>query len=228
MIQLKTLSHEAVPAALELAERYRLLGEPDEAQSICRDILVADPGNGDAKVTLLLALTDNFIHELSASFSEATEIALQLSDDYRRAYYTGIIFERRAKAHLRQNGPGAGQIAFDWLNRAMETFEKAIGEHRLGTACAFFAGLKNEVYRAREIARFRQVACSAEQHRRVPVMAAGVHLAGVAARVWNTCCLDDRQSIHVSAQPKGAWSIALTQNTNDTSATNAAVDFYAP
>ena len=33
--QLKTLSPEAVPRALAKAERYRLLNEPGEAESIC-------------------------------------------------------------------------------------------------------------------------------------------------------------------------------------------------
>ena len=58
--ELKTLSPEAVPAALEKAERYRLLNEPGEAESICRDALEVDPDNQEALVTLLLALTDQF------------------------------------------------------------------------------------------------------------------------------------------------------------------------
>ena len=37
MFQLKTLSPEAVPKALAKAERYRLLNEPGEAESICLD-----------------------------------------------------------------------------------------------------------------------------------------------------------------------------------------------
>ena len=45
MFELKPLSREAFPAALEKAERYRLLNEPLEAESICRDILAVDPDN---------------------------------------------------------------------------------------------------------------------------------------------------------------------------------------
>src|SRR5579864_3525344 len=59
-LELKTLSLEAVPRALAKAERYRLLNEPGEAESICRDALDADPDNQDALVMLLLALTDQF------------------------------------------------------------------------------------------------------------------------------------------------------------------------
>ncbi len=43
MFELKPLSGSAIPAALEKAERYRLLNEPAEAESICRDVLKADP-----------------------------------------------------------------------------------------------------------------------------------------------------------------------------------------
>jgi hypothetical protein len=50
MYELKPLSREAIPAALEKAYRYRLLNEPLEAESICRDILEADPENQEATV----------------------------------------------------------------------------------------------------------------------------------------------------------------------------------
>src|SRR5207248_11695595 len=59
MSELKSLSKEAIPAALEKAERYRLLNEPGEAESICLDILKADPENQQAIITLLLALTED-------------------------------------------------------------------------------------------------------------------------------------------------------------------------
>ena len=54
MRELKPISTAAVPAALEKALRYRLLNEPAEAESICRDVLLADPGNQEALVTLVL------------------------------------------------------------------------------------------------------------------------------------------------------------------------------
>ena len=60
MFDLKPLSKEAIPAALEKAMRYRLLNEPGEAESACHDILRADPENHDALITLFLALTDRF------------------------------------------------------------------------------------------------------------------------------------------------------------------------
>ena len=48
MFELKPLSLEGVPAALEKAMRYRLLNEPGEAESICHDVLGVDPDNQEA------------------------------------------------------------------------------------------------------------------------------------------------------------------------------------
>src|ERR1700680_630981 len=98
--ELKILSPEAVSRALAKAERYRLLNEPIEAESICLDALQVDPENNDAMVTLLLALTDQFGEALPRAVSEALQLVERLRDPYERAYYTGIIWERRATAHL--------------------------------------------------------------------------------------------------------------------------------
>jgi hypothetical protein len=43
MFDLKPLTPEAVPSALEKAMRYRLLHEPGEAESICLDVLAVEP-----------------------------------------------------------------------------------------------------------------------------------------------------------------------------------------
>ncbi|MBT4611219.1 MAG: hypothetical protein HOC05_14345, partial [Gemmatimonadetes bacterium] len=60
MFELKSIQADAIPAALERVERYRLLNEPRVAQSICHDILAIDPDNHDALVGLVLSLTDSF------------------------------------------------------------------------------------------------------------------------------------------------------------------------
>lgn len=126
MPELKRLSPDAVPAALEKARHYRLLNERAEAECICRDILAVEPDNQDARVTLLLALTDQFREKLSTAFTEALELARGLDDEYSRAYYEGIVYERRAKAHWRSAGPGQGPVAHHWFHAAMELYEKAI------------------------------------------------------------------------------------------------------
>ena len=126
MVELRTLSPESVPSALEMAKRYRMLNEPHEAESICLDILAVTPDHQDALITLLLALTDNFANELNPSYQMALEVAQRLSDQYCKAYYTGIIYERRAKAHLGQGGPGSGTVAYSWFAKALESFDQAL------------------------------------------------------------------------------------------------------
>jgi hypothetical protein len=125
MSELKPLSPEAIPAALEKAERYRLLNEPGEAESICLDILRADPGNQSAVITLLLAVTDRFGKGYGVSDTQTKELLSRVKGDYERAYYTGIVVERRAKAKLAQGTPGSRHYAYDGFREAMTWFEKA-------------------------------------------------------------------------------------------------------
>ena len=125
MSELKALSKEAIPAALEKAERYRLLNEPGEAESICLDVLKADAENQTAIVTLLLALTDRFEKGYGVSDTQAKELLSRIKGEYERAYYTGIVAERRAKAKLAQHTPDCRFQAFDLFHEAMSWFEKA-------------------------------------------------------------------------------------------------------
>jgi|SRR5450432_2358638 hypothetical protein len=125
MAELKTLSPAAIPAALEKAERYRLLNEPAEAESICLDVLQADPENQQGIITLLLAVTDRFSKGYGVSDTQANQLLARVKGEYERAYYAGILAERRAKAKLAQGTPGASHYAHDGLREAMRHFEKA-------------------------------------------------------------------------------------------------------
>jgi hypothetical protein len=125
MSQLKPITRAGVAAALEKAERYRLLSDSAAAESICLDILDVDPENQAALVTLLLSITDQFDEELSAGVRRAQAVLPQLSGEYTRAYYAGIICERRGKARLRRGGPGSEEVASEWLHDAMRWYEKA-------------------------------------------------------------------------------------------------------
>lgn len=126
VFNLKPLSRDAVPAALIKAERYRLLNEPGEAESICLDILQVDPANRDATVMLVLALTDQFLNDSSSgAVSRAGELAAGLPDEYEQSYYAGIIRERLAKAILQRDRYGAVATAADWLRDAMTFYERA-------------------------------------------------------------------------------------------------------
>ena len=121
--RLKVLRSGTIPAALERAERYRLLNEPTQAESICLDILAADAGNQVALILLLLSLTDQF--ENPHAEERASALLPQLSDDYQRAYYQGIIHERRARARLHLSAPGGGHTAYHLLREAMACYEAA-------------------------------------------------------------------------------------------------------
>ncbi len=125
MFELKPLPKEAIPRALEKAQRYRLLNEPVEAQSICLDVLRIDPENESALVCLLLALTDQFDEEIQDAVVQAREVLPRLRDGYSRAYYAGIICERRAKAQLKHRGPGSGYVAYGAFREALGWYEKA-------------------------------------------------------------------------------------------------------
>jgi len=125
MFELKPLHKDAISAALDKAMRYRLLNEPGAAQSICLDILQVEPDNQHALVTLLLAMTDRLAKGYSIGDTQIQEVLGRLSGDYERAYYTGIVWERRAKARLANGSPGANHAAYDFFREAMQWFEKA-------------------------------------------------------------------------------------------------------
>lgn len=124
MFELKPLNRESVPGALAKAERYRLLNEPNEAESICADILEVEPENQQALISLVLALTDQIPHS-AAAFSQALAAAARLGSAYDRAYYTGICWERRAKARHHQGGYGASHIVYEWITRSLDLFREA-------------------------------------------------------------------------------------------------------
>ena len=99
--QLKSISRAGIPEAIAKVELYRYLNEPEEAESICRDILAVDPEHQLARRMLGLAITDQFTGYAGDRYSEVAGIFDGLSDGYERAYYTGLLHERRAKVQLR-------------------------------------------------------------------------------------------------------------------------------
>ena len=125
MFELKPLSPEAIPAALEKAERYRFLNEPAEAESICTDILQTEPDNQPAIIMLLLAVSDRFSKGYGVTDVQVRELLGRLTSEYDREYYAGIVAERRAKAKLTQGTPGSRFWAYDLFREAMERYEKA-------------------------------------------------------------------------------------------------------
>ncbi len=123
MFELKPISREAIPEALAKVERYRLLNEPWQAESICLDVLRIDPDNQQAVTMLLLSLTDQFGKGVTRA--RAREVLPQFASEYERAYYEGIISERWADSLLSQGAPGAGFAAYESLREAMAHYERA-------------------------------------------------------------------------------------------------------
>lgn len=121
MFKLKPLHPEAIPAALEKANRYRLLNEPGAAESIYLDILAIAPDNQEALINIVLAMSDRFGKDYAVGDARVTEYLTRIQGDYERTYYTGIMYERRAKAVLNKNGVGA----FELFRQAMDCFETA-------------------------------------------------------------------------------------------------------
>jgi hypothetical protein len=124
MFTLKPISRDSVEGALAKVERYRLLNEPNEAESICRDILEVDPANRQARISLILALTDE-ISQDAAAFANAIGAASRLESAYDRTYYSGIAWERRAKAAHDAGGLGSDGHIYDWIVKALLLFEEA-------------------------------------------------------------------------------------------------------
>jgi hypothetical protein len=124
-LRLKPISKDAIPRAVQKAERYRLLNQSWAAESICRDILEIDPANQQVLVMLVLALTDQLADGHAAVMRVVHETLPRITDPYQRAYYTGISSERHGRAHLQRGGMGTGAMAYDALREAMTWYEKA-------------------------------------------------------------------------------------------------------
>ena len=121
---LKSISKDAIPKALEKVERYRLLNEPGLAESICMDILAIQPDHQQALVSLLLARTDQFGRGVSVE--SAQQVLPRIENEYARSYYAGLIWERVGHARIRQGSSGGSASAYHALREAMAHYERAI------------------------------------------------------------------------------------------------------
>lgn len=121
--KLKRISTAGIPEAIAKAELYRSLNEPEEAESICRDILAVEPQHQLALRLLGLALTDQFTGGASDRVRETEETFHRLSDPYERLYYAGILYERRAKAQFNAGQPP--HILLPLFEQALHSFAEA-------------------------------------------------------------------------------------------------------
>lgn len=129
----KPIAKESVPRAIEKAERYRLLNEPFLAESICLDVLAADPDNTQALVVYILALTDQFASGAHANAGRAKEAIAKLPTPYERLYYAGLVAERRGHAYAESTSFGSNEAAWELLVEAMDLYAQASASEHAAT-----------------------------------------------------------------------------------------------
>ena len=129
-LKLKTISKAGIAEAIAKAELYRYLNEPEEAESICRDILAADAKHMLGLRTLGLAITDQFTGGPNDRYAEVERIFESLADAYERSYYLGILCERRVKAQLRAGR--APHTLLPLMEKALQYFGEAEKIHPPG------------------------------------------------------------------------------------------------
>jgi hypothetical protein len=127
MHELVNIRDVDIPAALALAERCRANAEPEVAESICLDVLAADPNHEDGLKLLLFVRTDLLGSALPGALERARELLPRFAREYDRVYYDAVICERQARHLLRQRGRRTGRIAYDWFIAAAEKYETAAG-----------------------------------------------------------------------------------------------------
>jgi hypothetical protein len=123
-LKLHHIGIDAIPAALEKARQYRSLLEPEQAESICLDILYVQPDNHEARILLILALTDQFAHSgKSLNVKHVVELIEHLPDEYERYYYKGLVSERRARAMLHESM--SRSFTYEYFREAMHWYDLA-------------------------------------------------------------------------------------------------------
>ncbi len=124
MLEPRPISVESVAKAIELAKHYRLLNEPAQAESICRDIVAVQPDHQEAWVILLLSLSDQFPVQMTTALDQANEVLPKLTDKYQAAYYKGIILERWGRANQSHGAPL--NAVEGWIRKAMRCYQDAL------------------------------------------------------------------------------------------------------
>ena len=119
---LKRLTHATIEVALAKALHYRDLNQPEEAESICRDVLDVEETNQKAWMLLGLSITDQFLSGEAGLLEQAVLAFERLDDAYERIYHVGVAWERVAKAHLQRREAASAVAAFE---HALALFERA-------------------------------------------------------------------------------------------------------
>ncbi len=101
-------------------------------------------------------------------------------------------------------------------------------DHDAATAAVFLGRLKHQHGAPREITRLGKVSRRPQQHRRVPVMAAGMHRARPLGRPFRACRLVDRQCIHIGTQRRHRAVPLALDHRDDTGLGDTFMDLVHP
>ena len=121
----KPLPKTFIPEALVKAKHYRLLNEPRIAESICLDILGVDPDHQEALVVVVLSISDLLERRKNEGVRQARQHIERIGDAYQRAYFNGLLCERRGLAVLRACEHFHQHHAFNWFMEALEHYAEA-------------------------------------------------------------------------------------------------------
>ena len=135
----------------------------------------------------------------------------------------------RAGTHGEMPDRQAGKIVHSIDEGSREAIEKPVVDHRLATAAALFGRLEDDGDRAGKAPRLGEAPRCAQQHGRMPVMAAGMHEAGALRGIGQAGFLDDRESVHIGAKADDgpAGSAAPMDQPDDAGAPQARVNLVA-
>lgn len=71
------------------------------------------------------AIRDQFGGGAEGDVTRAQVCLQGIGDAYRRAYYEGVVNQRKAKSVLNRGDVHSRAIAYEWLRKAMDSFEEA-------------------------------------------------------------------------------------------------------
>ena len=101
-------------------------------------------------------------------------------------------------------------------------------DHHPRTAPILLGGLKDQRNPATKAARLGQVFRRPQKHRRMPVMAASMHLARRLRGIIDPCFLEDRQRVHIGAQSHDRPRALAIDDRHDPTLRDARVDLIHP
>lgn len=124
-MDLKILETGEIDAALAAAEACWSRSEVEVAQSICQDILEADPDHPTALELLFLSRVALLSKGLPKGVERAQELIPRFGSEFDRAFFSGVLRETQARYLLERRGRHSSFVAYSWFRHAMDDFDEA-------------------------------------------------------------------------------------------------------